>query len=175
MAQCLGEKTSAIGYEVDTQAPARPTVRLIYTLTHPTGEKEDIDEPVRLQTTCPHWGGVRWWFTCPLVVDGTSCRRRVRKLYLPPGGRYFGCRHCHDLTYRSAQEHDQRVDFYCQHPEALWEILDSFDPARVAAKPGQGELREFLKACQVLNRLEAEPGQRQAFMWALRALIGLGE
>ena len=30
--------------------------------------------------------------------------RRVRKLYLPPRGRYFGCRQCHDLTYTSCQE-----------------------------------------------------------------------
>jgi hypothetical protein len=28
----------------------------------------------------------------------------VRKLFLPPGGRYFGCRRCHRLTYASCQE-----------------------------------------------------------------------
>jgi hypothetical protein len=28
----------------------------------------------------------------------------VSKLHLPPGGRYFGCRHCYDLTYTSCQE-----------------------------------------------------------------------
>jgi hypothetical protein len=28
----------------------------------------------------------------------------VGKLYLPPGGRYFGCRHCYNLTYTSCQE-----------------------------------------------------------------------
>jgi hypothetical protein len=31
----------------------------------------------------------------------------VRKLYL--AGRYFGCRHCHDLTYASTQQSDKRV------------------------------------------------------------------
>jgi hypothetical protein len=31
----------------------------------------------------------------------------VRKLYL--SGKYFGCRHCHNLTYRSCQESDSRV------------------------------------------------------------------
>ncbi len=34
----------------------------------------------------------------------------MKKLYLPPGGRYFGCRRCYDLTYESAQQHDKRVD-----------------------------------------------------------------
>jgi hypothetical protein len=28
----------------------------------------------------------------------------VAKLYLPPQGRKFGCRTCHDLTYESSQE-----------------------------------------------------------------------
>ncbi len=49
----------------------------------------------------------RWWFACPLVVNGRACGRRVRMLYLPPNGRYFGCRGCHDLTYRSCQESHQ--------------------------------------------------------------------
>lgn len=28
---------------------------------------------------------------------------RVGKLSLPPGGKYYGCRHCYSLTYESAQ------------------------------------------------------------------------
>jgi len=63
-----------------------------------------MDYPVGLTTTPLPWGGVRWWFVCPLVVSGQACGRRVGKLYLPPGGRYFGCRHCYDLTYTSCQE-----------------------------------------------------------------------
>ena len=35
------------------------------------------------------------------------CARRVRKLYLV--GRYFECRHCHDLVYTSSQQSDARV------------------------------------------------------------------
>jgi len=46
---------------------------------------------VSLTTTPLPWGGLRWWFTCPLVVEGRSCGRRVGKLYLPPGRGYFGC------------------------------------------------------------------------------------
>lgn len=54
-------------------------------------------------------GGTRYLAACPLVVAGVPCRRRVAKLYLPPGSPYFGCRHCHQLTYRSRQAHDKRV------------------------------------------------------------------
>ena len=57
--------------------------------------------PVALDwTPCP-FGGARPWFRCPLVVDGEPCRHRVRILYRPWGARYFGCRHCHHLTYRT--------------------------------------------------------------------------
>jgi hypothetical protein len=59
---------------------------------------------VELTTTRPRFGGLRWWFVCPLLVSGRPCRRRVGKLYLPPRARYFGCRHCYDLTYTSCQE-----------------------------------------------------------------------
>jgi hypothetical protein len=70
-------------------------------------DSEDVRIPVRLQTTPTQFGGERWWFTCPLIVNGMACNRRVGKLYLPPGARYFGCRKCHGLTYRSCQEAHQ--------------------------------------------------------------------
>jgi hypothetical protein len=59
---------------------------------------------VKLLTTEPNFGGVRWWFACPFTIEGERCNRRVAKLYLPPGEHEFGCRKCHDLTYQSSQE-----------------------------------------------------------------------
>lgn len=57
---------------------------------------------VPITYTTPNYGGRRPWFRCP----NQNCGRRVRILY---GGRYFLCRHCHDLTYESAQvgRHDR--------------------------------------------------------------------
>jgi hypothetical protein len=63
---------------------------------------EVISEPCR-------FGGKRRYFRCPLVFGSNACRKRVQKLFLPPGGRYFGCRTCYGLTYESVQQHDQRV------------------------------------------------------------------
>ena len=71
-----------------------------------------MELPVSLTRTYPHFGGVRWWFTCPLILDGERCGRRAGKLYLPPGAGHFGCRHCHDLTYRSCQESHKFDDLY---------------------------------------------------------------
>lgn len=98
-----GAPVSSVVYR-STVGATDGTLRLLYSTTAP---KIDLDYTVRLVTTRCHLGGVRWWFVCPLVHDGVACGRRVRKLYL--GGRYFGCRHCHNLTYRSTQESDGRV------------------------------------------------------------------
>lgn len=69
-----------------------------------TGEKTDCDYKISLVTSPCHFGGVRYWFICPLVVNGRYCGRRVGTLYLASGGKYFGCRHCYDLSYNSRNE-----------------------------------------------------------------------
>ncbi len=101
-----GEKVSNIGLEADTTDRSHPFLRVFYTFTAGRNKGQSADYKIRLQTTALYFGGCRWWLTCPLVASGQPCGRRVGKLYLPAGALYFGCRHCYDLTYRSAQEHD---------------------------------------------------------------------
>ncbi len=106
-----GEEAASLGYQLTSGSARQLALRLAYTITDRfTGEKSPLDYPVEITTTGCHFGGRRYWFRCPLVINGVPCRRRVGKLYLPSGRRYFGCRICYDLTYRSAQEHDKRVD-----------------------------------------------------------------
>jgi hypothetical protein len=83
-----------------------------------------LDYKVSLAVTRPRFGGLRWWFLCPLIVNGRACGRRVGKLYLPPGGRHVGCRRCHRLTYTSCQQHDQRVDTLGKNPEVFSALVD---------------------------------------------------
>ncbi len=97
-----GGNQSSVGYLV-TWNDDRPTLTLHYRWQ----DKEDVRVPIRLQATATQFGGERWWFTCPLTVNGIACNRRVAKVHLPPGARYFGCRTCHGLTYRSCQEAHQ--------------------------------------------------------------------
>lgn len=94
-------ESSSIGYTVDTRHLEAGILRLQYTLRK---SREQFDYPVRLQTTRPQFGGLRWWFTCPLFLAGRPCGRRVQKLFLPPRGNYFGCRHCFNLIYQSQRE-----------------------------------------------------------------------
>ena len=121
------QRTADISYEVNT-SDAPPWLRLSYTFA---ASGEAVDYRVPLVTTRPRFGGLRWWFVCPLVVGGRPCGRRAGKLYLPPGGRYFGCRRCHELTYESVQRHDARVDALRRNPDELCRMLD--DPARLDA------------------------------------------
>ena len=97
------EQASAVNYTV-TVGDRNGVLRLSYQVL---ANQEDVAYPVELVSTGCHLGGVRWWFVCPLVCGDVRCGRRVRKLYL--GGRYFGCRRCHALTYTSTQQSDSRV------------------------------------------------------------------
>jgi hypothetical protein len=97
-----GGGKSNIGYFVTDSSDG-----LTVTLHYRWRDTENVVIPVRLEATPTQFAGWRWWFTCPLIVRGIPCRRRAGKLYLPPGTKYFGCRKCYDLTYRSCQEAHQ--------------------------------------------------------------------
>jgi hypothetical protein len=140
-----GVQTSSISYEVCTLDQAAPWLRLHY---HFTGTDVRLDYRVGLPMTRPRFGGPRWWFGCPLPRDGRPCGRRVGKLCLPPGGRYFGCRHCHDLTYTAAQEHDKRVDALRRNPAALSAILGRLGKSHA---PLDGQLLAALKAVRKMR------------------------
>lgn len=89
-----------INYQVQGEGGQPQRVKLVYTQTPRGGDPQDLAYFVELTTTPTPWGAVRYWFTCPAV----GCGRRAGALYLPPGGRYFACRHCYRLTYQAAQE-----------------------------------------------------------------------
>ena len=91
-------------YEVCMLDAAGPWLRLCHTHAQ---TQTGVDYRVQLTTTQPRFGGLRWWFLCPMVRDGQACGCRVGTLYLPPGGRFFGCRHCHCLNYTTSQESHQ--------------------------------------------------------------------
>ena len=93
---------ASIGYEADLRDPGGAWLRLHYTVNG-----EPVAYRVRLVTTRPTYGGLRWWFLCPLARRDGGPARRVAKLYLPPGGRYFGSRAGHGLTYTSCRESGQ--------------------------------------------------------------------
>src|SRR5580704_5604521 len=59
-----------------------------------------IGQSLALRSTTLHFGGLRWWFSCP----GRGCGRRCGNLYYDRSANGFLCRLCLRLTYRSSQE-----------------------------------------------------------------------
>ena len=93
------ERLATIGYEANLHDQDSAWLRLRY-----RANEVPVDYKVRLVTTKPNYGGLRWWFICPIVRRDGGPPRRVAKLYLPPGGKYFGSREAYGLTYTSCQE-----------------------------------------------------------------------
>lgn len=124
-----GEARGSVHYTLDTFAEYRPhagELHLFY--TRQTTPPDDVGVTVPLDTVPQPFGGVRWWFQCP------RCSRRVRALYLPPGGRVFSCRTCHGLTYESVQKHDARIDWFRRNPEAMLRAFKGRDPSLLALR-----------------------------------------
>ena len=79
-----------------------PYVQLTYIYANDT-IKQKLDYKVRLISTPCNFGGFRWWYCCPIIKNKSPCNRRIGVLYLANTS-YFGCRHCHNLTYISCKE-----------------------------------------------------------------------
>lgn len=95
-------REASVSFCVDVMGNSK-YIEFNYTCTsRSTGEKTDYRYKVPLVTTRCNYGGVRYWFQCPLQQNGIWCGKRVGKLFL--GGKYFGCRHCYNLTYDSRNE-----------------------------------------------------------------------
>jgi hypothetical protein len=128
-----------VNYDVVAFDPTDAFIRLYYSfIWTATQKRETLDYRVRLTTTRPRRGGLRWWFICPLVVNGQECGCRVGKLYLPPEGRYFGCRHCYDLTYASCQQSRKYTSLYRQLARETGRDLETVK--RLVKRMGQRRL-----------------------------------
>ncbi len=86
-------KESRITLEVNMTS--EPYARFTYSISDREGNSTPYDLEVSLVTTPCNFGGIRYWFACPV------CSRRVGGLYLVLGDAYFVCRGCNNLTYRS--------------------------------------------------------------------------
>ena len=88
-----------VKFESETRNGEHGWLRLRYQMTDCwSGQEIEVDDKIYLETTRPHFGGLRWWFVCP------HQNRRVRALYLPLGGRHFWCRRAYGLDYASQRE-----------------------------------------------------------------------
>lgn len=101
------EPHAKIGYEANMVDLDAAWLKVTY-----TASGNPVDYRVRLVSSQPTYGGRRWWFLCPLVRQDGGPPRRVAKLYLPPGGKYFASRQAYGLTYTSCQESGKNSGLY---------------------------------------------------------------
>ena len=121
------DRNSSVGFSL-LWRKEKPLLQLRY-----TASEESVDVVYPMIATYPYFGGVRWWFICPLSVNGVDCRRRVGKLYIPPRQKYFGCRSCYDLSYKTRQEYDKRfAHINLDKIESMNQQMDSLSPSRQA-------------------------------------------
>lgn len=90
-----GEQKASVGYQSNTCDLNESYLRVHYILTD-SGKAMDYNIP--LITTKAHFGGVRFWFKCPLTG------RKVTKLFLPYGATVFACRQAYGLKYVSQSQ-----------------------------------------------------------------------
>jgi hypothetical protein len=139
-----GSQQASFGFELDATNLVCPWIRLMY---RNCDSGEVMDYRIHLDTTDPNFDGWRFWFLCPLTVGARMCGKRVAKLYLPPGARYFGCRHCHDLTYLSCQRSDKRISRLRRNPDLLDAIIrrpELFSPSHLLLASKAVERLPFL-------------------------------
>ena len=127
-----GEEVGSVGFWISLK-DWTGDIRLQYAQVSRGGDNEILDYSVNLVATPCNYGSKRWWFVCPLDKKGIACNRRVRELYLGDG-KYFGCRHCYNLTYTSVQKHDQRVDDLIRDPERFIRAPISLDETLLILK-----------------------------------------
>ena len=102
---------------------------------------------IPLETTTPHFGGVRFWFRCP------RCGRRVRTLFATQKELSPACRRCHDLQYRSAHTHDVRIDRLRKDTSLINEMICDTS-GTLCARLRRARL--VLKAINAIEQIEAK-------------------
>lgn len=92
-----GTATAAIICHYDLVLPGAE-LRLNFEVRSTGGIRQNVEQRITVDLTCPNYGGVRWWMRCPIT------RRRAAKLYLPPGEHSFAARTAWGLPYDSQRE-----------------------------------------------------------------------
>ena len=103
------DRESSVNYQIVPDPPNQSLkMRLRYIVTKDAlGAENAMDYSVSLRTSLSYKGKTWYWFVCPLVINGTACKRRVRNLYFLPSSEFFGCKHCRDMMTRSLPLRDQ--------------------------------------------------------------------
>jgi hypothetical protein len=88
---CNGSPSGSVGARM-----VGDTFVLAYNHRDRDGQWTPVEQTIQLSRSSCNYGGYRYWFLCP------QCNARVAVLCR--AGKYFLCRHCHNLNYASQHE-----------------------------------------------------------------------
>ena len=146
------EMVASISYRAEVGEDGPSGLRFMYTITNnDTGEKKNYNYIIPVVSTPCNYGGKRWWYICPLIVNGLACRRRCRIVYMRPGSEYFGCRECHRLTYESRQRH--REKFY-EGFEKPRKTIETVEKRLARTKSLEQKVKLLRKYAQATKKIE---------------------
>lgn len=150
-------RESEISVIVDTTDTV-PHVRLQYATTdRDTGGQRYFDYRIDLTSTPCYYGGKRWWFECPLVVNNVACGRRSRVIY--KCGDYFGCRVCQNLCYSVQNENHHggfnRLFSVLENEKRADELLQKITVQFYKGKPTRKMLRYMSLRMRAVKSYEA--------------------
>ncbi len=129
-----------------------------YLVIHNAG----IEQRIKLIDSELHFGA-RLWFIC-------DCGARVAKLYLPPNGQDFKCRHCHHLNYQSTRinKHSKHGAFIYQNSLILKVIAMRENMGRIFYRSEYTKrFNRWLDECDKVG-LTGERVEAEALMRAIK-------
>jgi hypothetical protein len=133
------QKTAGIAFRLKpSDVPEVLYLYLFYDVMR-QGKPESYEQPIPIEIRRQRIG-IRYFFRCHLF-----CISRVRKLHRPTTQTVFGCRDCHKLTYRSAQQHDKGLEFIRRNPNSLLAAVQA------------GSLRAILLVLRTAEIFEQRP------------------
>ncbi len=141
-----------------------PNCRYLYLRSLDDGE-ESKWKPITLLSKPQPFGGSRWHFLCPW-----ACRRLVRRLYRPPSISFLGCRLCHQLTYRSVQEHGSQLAVLRRNP-LLLDIALMGGSLYAAHYVREGAFKWQPDPIVSITELPVDPATEGLKEWELRAFV----
>lgn len=93
-----GEQVARVGYAFEMADPSNARMLLNFSI-----DGRPVRQTIELAHTRPRFGGIRWWFVCP-VLQQRGLWQPVRTLFLPARASAFASRVAHGLNYRSQKE-----------------------------------------------------------------------
>ena len=147
----------SITLETDIRG-SHPYVRFGYIRTdNSTGKEEHLTYKSKLLSTPCNFGGVRYWFECPLTTNGKACKKRVGVLY--QSGKYFGCRHCHRITYSSRNINRRNILFNSMKTIMNETRIDDLSRLRRRRHYYAGNPTRYARQIQTIHKEIAENGR----------------